>query len=134
TPEAADQDRRAGDGRRVRRSALVSSVAFPPGLSAAASRAFDPERWLGNLAVDRPDWVGLHQGDPCFPTPPHVVEAAFEAVAQGYTNYPPQQGDPALRAAIADRVSGTSIRTRTKDDVLVTAGATAAIYSALTAY
>ena len=43
----------------------------------------------------------LEIGDPDFPTPPHVVRAAEEAIAQGYTHYPPSPGLPELRAAIA---------------------------------
>lgn len=110
------------------------TAAFSPRLSAAAVRAFDPERWAGNAAGDGPDWVGLHQGDPCFPTPPHIVEAAFKAVADGYTHYPPPPGDPALRTALADRMNRVSVRECGPDDVFVTPGATEAIYSALTAY
>jgi aspartate aminotransferase len=111
-----------------------AGIEFPARLSAAARRAFDLERWAGNAAVDRPDWVGLHQGDPCFPTPPHIVEAAFRAVAEGFTRYPPPQGDPALRAALAERAQRVSVSSHHAEDVLVTAGATEAIYCALTAY
>ena len=112
----------------------MTAVAFPPRLSAAAVRAFDPERWAGNAAGGGQDWVGLHQGDPCFPTPPHIVEAAFKAVADEYTHYPPPSGDPELRTALADRMNRVAARKCDPDDVFVTAGATEAIYCALTAY
>ena len=40
-------------------------------------------------------------GEPDFPTPPHVIEAAHSAALAGETCYPPTQGTPALRGAIA---------------------------------
>lgn len=42
-------------------------------------------------------------GEPDFPTPPHVIEAAHQAALAGQTTYPPTQGTPALRQAIADQ-------------------------------
>jgi aspartate aminotransferase len=112
----------------------VSGIEFHPRASAAAVRAFDAERWAGNSGGGGPGWIGLHQGDPCFATPAHVVEAAFKAAADGFTHYPPPQGDAALRTAIADRMNAVSVRTTDPGDVFVTAGGTEAIYCALTAY
>ncbi|MDA5095625.1 pyridoxal phosphate-dependent aminotransferase [Aliiroseovarius sp. KMU-50] len=40
-------------------------------------------------------------GEPDFPTPPHVIDAAMKAARAGQTTYPPTQGTPALRKAIA---------------------------------
>lgn len=42
-------------------------------------------------------------GEPDFPTPPHVIEAAHHAALSGDTSYPPTQGTPSLRKAIAAR-------------------------------
>lgn len=41
-------------------------------------------------------------GEPDFPTPEHVIQAAFAAARAGETTYPPTQGTVALRRAIAD--------------------------------
>lgn len=49
--------------------------------------------------------VHLEIGEPDFPTPPHVVEAAKEALDEGWTHYGPTQGYPELRQAIATQVS-----------------------------
>jgi LL-diaminopimelate aminotransferase len=47
--------------------------------------------------------VSFAIGDPDFPTPPHIVQALQEAVADPAThNYPSYSGMPELRAAIAD--------------------------------
>jgi aspartate aminotransferase len=61
------------------------------------------------------------------------VDAAIAAMAGGYTHYPPSDGDPELKAAIARRASRRAGRPVDASDVLVTAGGTAAIYCALTA-
>ncbi len=45
--------------------------------------------------------INLGIGQPDFPTPPHVVEAACRALRDGHHGYTPAQGIPALREAIA---------------------------------
>ncbi len=47
------------------------------------------------------DVVTLGTGEPDFPTPPHVVEAAHAAMVRGETRYPPTAGTPDLRKAVA---------------------------------
>jgi aspartate aminotransferase len=49
--------------------------------------------------------VHLEIGEPDFPTPAHIVEAAQRALAEGWTRYGPPQGFPELREAIAEDVS-----------------------------
>src|ERR1017187_6070193 len=51
--------------------------------------------------------VHLEIGEPDFPTPAHIIEAAKKALDEGWTHYGPTQGLPDLRAAIADTVSRT---------------------------
>jgi aspartate/methionine/tyrosine aminotransferase len=51
--------------------------------------------------------VHLEIGEPDFPTPAHIVEAAKQALDQGWTHYGPTQGLPELREAIAANVSRT---------------------------
>ena len=51
--------------------------------------------------------VHLEIGEPDFPTPAHVVEAAKKALDEGWTHYGPTQGLPELREAIAAHVSRT---------------------------
>ncbi|MFU1477043.1 pyridoxal phosphate-dependent aminotransferase [Roseovarius sp. C7] len=47
------------------------------------------------------DVVALSTGEPDFPTPPHVVEAAHRAAVNGDTNYTPTGGTAQLRAVVA---------------------------------
>src|SRR5215472_7642668 len=51
--------------------------------------------------------IHLEIGEPDFPTPAHVVEAAKDALDQGFTHYGPTQGLPDLREVIAAQVSRT---------------------------
>jgi aspartate/methionine/tyrosine aminotransferase len=51
--------------------------------------------------------IHLEIGEPDFPTPPHIVEAAKQALDEGWTHYGPTQGQPELREAIAGHISRT---------------------------
>ena len=48
------------------------------------------------------DVIGFGAGEPDFPTPPHIVEAAKEALDMGLTRYTPASGTFELRKAICD--------------------------------
>jgi aspartate/methionine/tyrosine aminotransferase len=49
--------------------------------------------------------IHLEIGEPDFPTPAHIVEAAKRALDEGWTHYGPAQGFPELREAVAEDVS-----------------------------
>ena len=49
--------------------------------------------------------IHLEIGEPDFPTPPHVIAAAKQALDEGWTHYGPTQGLPELREAIAAHIS-----------------------------
>jgi len=51
--------------------------------------------------------IHLEIGEPDFPTPAHIIEAAKRALDDGYTHYGPTQGLPELREAVAAYVSRT---------------------------
>jgi aspartate aminotransferase len=51
--------------------------------------------------------IHLEIGEPDFATPPHIIEAAKQALDEGWTHYGPTQGLPELREAIAAYVSRT---------------------------
>ena len=101
--------------------------------SQAALRGFSRERLAGiDIPADE-DIARLNVGDPCFDTPRHIIEAAVSAMNERFTHYPPSHGDPELRTAIAKRVSTKARRPIESSAVLVTSGATEAIFCALTA-
>ena len=49
--------------------------------------------------------IHLEIGEPDFPTPPHIIEAAHRALDEGWTHYGPTQGYPELREAVAEDIS-----------------------------
>jgi len=55
------------------------------------------------MKADGMDVVGFGAGEPDFPTPPHIVEAAIKALRDGFTKYTPSSGIPELRQAAADK-------------------------------
>ena len=61
------------------------------------------------------DVVSLSAGEPDFDTPAPIVEAAFQALRDGFTHYTPNAGTPELREAIAEKL-------RRENGVEVTAG------------
>jgi aspartate aminotransferase len=49
------------------------------------------------------DVINLSFGEPDFPTPVHIREAAKKAIDEGYTFYTPVAGIPELKIAICDK-------------------------------
>jgi aminotransferase len=79
-----------------------------------------------------PGVINLTVGEPDFAPPGHVLEAGWRASQEGKTHYAPTNGITELREALvqkAYREYGLSYDPRT--EVLVTVGATEAIFSAL---
>jgi aspartate/methionine/tyrosine aminotransferase len=69
------------------------------------------------------DIVHLEIGEPDFPTPAHISEAAFTAVRAGATHYCPSAGLPELREAAAVALSATRGIDVPQERVLVGNGA-----------
>src|ERR1700744_4138726 len=67
--------------------------------------------------------VPLEIGEPDFPTAPHIVEAAVEALRAGATHYVPAPGIPPLRQAVAAFLARTGRMGGTPDRVVITPGA-----------
>jgi aspartate aminotransferase len=78
------------------------------------------------------DVIGFGAGEPDFPTPSHIVEAAIEACRDPHNHkYTPAAGIPALRQAIADKTKRDSALECEPSQVLVTNGGKHAVYAAL---
>ena len=61
-------------------------------------------REIVNLAMGRPDVVRLEIGEPDFPTPAHVIDAAARSAAT-WSGYVQSAGTPQLRQAAADALA-----------------------------
>jgi aspartate aminotransferase len=90
-------------------------------------------REIMNAAWGRPGVVHLEVGQPDFPTPPHIVEAAHQAMLAGHTGYTPTAGIPDLRAALAAKIADRNGFSVTPDQVVLGNGGDQAIHATLTA-
>lgn len=86
------------------------------------------------LEAEGRDVISFAIGQPDTPVPGHVIEAAKEALDEGFTGYTETPGIPELRGAIADYLNeryGSDVR---PDEILVTTGAKAAIFLAIASF
>ncbi len=79
------------------------------------------------------DVIDLSLGEPDFPTPPHIVDAAYEAAKRGDTLYTAPAGTPALREAIAHKFERDNALTFGLDQIAVANGGKQVIFNALMA-
>jgi len=78
--------------------------------------------------------IGFGAGEPDFPTPAHIVEAAVEACRDPKNHkYTPAGGLPELKEAIVDKTARDSELVVTADQVLVTNGGKHAVYNTFAA-
>lgn len=78
--------------------------------------------------------IGFGAGEPDFPTPDYIVEAAIAAAKDPKNHrYSPAGGLPELKAAIVDKTARDSGYQITADQVLVTNGGKQAVYNAFAA-
>lgn len=78
------------------------------------------------------DVISMGGGDPDFATPDHIVAAAFAAIEDGATHYPPPRGIPLALEAIADKMARENgVDVDPASQIIITPGAKWAIYLAL---
>jgi aspartate/methionine/tyrosine aminotransferase len=77
--------------------------------------------------------IHLEIGEPDFSTPPHIVEAAIEALRAGQTHYVPAPGVPPAREAVAEFLERTGRMRTTPDRVVITPGAKPIMWNAILA-
>src|SRR5690349_23853974 len=86
-----------------------------------------------SLAAARHGAVNLGQGFPDFGWPDEILDAAAREVREGYNQYAPSRGLPALREAVAAHYGRHHGLTLSADHVCVTSGATEALGAAILA-
>ena len=67
--------------------------------------------------------VHMEIGQPDFPTPRNITEAAYRAINDGHTGYTPTPGYPEARKAIADYAAKQKNINTSMDEVLIVPGA-----------
>ena len=106
----------------------------------------DTKSYLSKIVKDMPDSgikdffdvantmegaLSLGVGEPDFPTPEHVREAAIASIKKGDTKYTDNRGTVELRAAAADYLTKFDLHYDKQDEILITMGASEGIDLAL---
>ncbi|WP_080873104.1 pyridoxal phosphate-dependent aminotransferase [Oceanobacillus timonensis] len=81
------------------------------------------------LKASGQDVIALGFGEPDFNTPKYIMDAAKQAMDDGFTKYTPSGGIPELKNAIIHKFKRDQHLTYTSNQVIVTAGAKYALYA-----
>lgn len=90
--------------------------------------AFEVLAKAKTLEAQGKDIVHLEIGQPDFPTPANICEAAFKAMKDGHTGYCPSAGVPEFREVVAQHITATRGVIIHPDEVTVTPGAKPIIF------
>lgn len=83
------------------------------------------------LAAQGMDVINLGIGQPDFPTPPHIVEAAVKALRDGHHGYTAANGIPELRQAVSADLHRRFGEEVNPDNVLVVPGGKVTMFTAI---
>ena len=85
------------------------------------------------LKAEGKDIIELAAGEPDFPTPSHIIEAAEEAMSRGETKYTDPDGTPALKQAVCDKFKRDNNLEYATSQVTIGTGGKQVLYNALMA-
>ncbi len=80
------------------------------------------------MKADGIDVVDLSVGEPDFSTPDNVKAAGIQAIEQNFTKYTENEGIPALKEAIINKLKQDFGLTYALDEIIVSAGAKSSLY------
>ena len=83
------------------------------------------------LASGGMDVINLGIGQPDFPTPDHIVEAAIKALRDGHHGYTPATGILPLREAVAQRTLNTTGVEVSPDNICIMPGGKVTMFAAI---
>lgn len=108
---------------------------FPRRVQSIGSSPTLAFRELAQRRLDEGQTVfDLTAGEPDFDTPPHVVEAAYQALKAGFTHYVNSRGITELLEAISRKLEADNgLRYAPDKEILVTVGGKQAIFAAIMA-
>ena len=81
-----------------------------------------------DLASKGMDIINLGIGQPDFPTPKNIQEAAIKAIKDGKHGYTPSNGLPELREAVAEKISSDYDVSINPENILITPGGKPTIF------
>lgn len=82
------------------------------------------------LATQVPGCIRLDLGEPNFPTPAHICDAAYKAMQDGFTKYTPPVGLLSLREAIAGKLERVNGLSASPGNIVTGSGATSILFNA----
>ncbi|MFQ6076786.1 MAG: aminotransferase class I/II-fold pyridoxal phosphate-dependent enzyme, partial [Candidatus Bathyarchaeia archaeon] len=89
---------------------------------------------IRELASKHESPIFLSLGQPDFVTPKHIIDAAKEAMDEGFTGYTPDKGMAALRQRVAEKIRAEhGLDIDPEEGVIITIGGIAANYAAILA-
>jgi aspartate aminotransferase len=88
---------------------------------------------ISRLKEDGRDIIDLSIGEPDFPTPDHVKQAAIDAIAADFTRYTPVDGISALKMAISEKFLRDNALRYEPSQIVVDAGAKPLLFHAMQA-
>lgn len=95
---------------------------IPEDVRAVAADGTQLRYKLMELSNQYPDAIALGRGDPDLATPPHIIEAAKQAVRDGKTGPTPVYGLPELREAVAAKLRAENGLSVDAGNVIITTG------------
>lgn len=101
--------------------------------NAEASQTLALTALAKKLKSEGVDVVSLTAGEPDFPTPRHIKDAAVKAIEENFTKYTVNAGIPELRTAIVNKLKKDNNVPADASQILVSNGAKHSIFNALQA-
>jgi aspartate aminotransferase/aminotransferase len=90
-------------------------------------------REIVGLATQVPGCIRLDLGEPNFPTPRHICDAAYAAATGGFTKYTPPVGLQSFREAISGKLKRVNGLDVAPGNIVTGSGATSLIFNACVA-
>jgi aspartate aminotransferase len=85
------------------------------------------------MAAEGHDVIGFGAGEPDFPTPEFILQAAKEGLDRGFTRYTPSSGTLQLRQTICKKLKKDNQLEYTPDEIIVSNGAKHSLFNAFQA-
>lgn len=95
----------------------------------SATMAVDAK--AARLKSEGKDIISLAAGQPDFPTPQHIKDAAIRAIEDNDTKYPPPDGTVALKNAVREKFRRENGLEYAPEDILVSCGAKHTLHAAM---
>ena len=85
------------------------------------------------MKLDGKDVIALSSGQPDFPTPPHIIEAAMQAANRGETKYTTISGSNDLKDVVVEKFERENNLKYGRDEIIIGNGSKQVIYNAFAA-